>query len=58
MESFFEKIGMPVRLSAFGLDEKCLDRLSDLCTYQKTRTVKSYIDMDYDVIKDIYKLCL
>lgn len=58
MSEYFKKIGMPTCLSDFGLDEKCLDRLSDLCTYGKTRTVKSYIDMDYDVIKDIYRLCL
>lgn len=58
MAEFFKLIGMPSTLSDFGLDESCIDRLSELCTFGKSRTVKSYIDMDYKVIKDIFKMCL
>ena len=58
MSEFFKSIGMPSELVDFGLDETCIDRLCELCTFGKTRTVKSYIDMDYQVVKDIFKLCL
>ena len=58
MAEYFKSIGMPSRLSDFGLDGSCIDRLCELCTFGRKRSVKSYIDMDYDVIKDIFKLCL
>jgi alcohol dehydrogenase YqhD (iron-dependent ADH family) len=58
MSEYFKSIGMPSTLSEFGLDESCTDRLSDLCTFGKQRTVKSYIDMDFQAIKDIFELCL
>ena len=58
MSKFFASLGMPSRLSDFGLEETCLDRLSELCTFQRQRSVASYIDMDYDVIKEIFRLCL
>ena len=58
MKEFFSSIGMPTSLAELDLDETCIDRLSDLCTFGKQRTVKSYIDMDYDVIKDIFRLGL
>ncbi len=58
MEEYFKSIGMPTRLADFGLDASCIDRLAELCTYGRQRTVKSYIDMDYDVIKQIFELCL
>jgi len=58
MAEYFKSIGMPSKLSDFNLDESCIDRLAELCTFNKTRTVKSYVDMDYDVVKDIFKMCL
>ena len=58
MSEYFKSIGMPSRLSDFGLDESCTERLSDLCTFGRQRTIKSYINMDYEAIKDIFKMCL
>lgn len=58
MAEFFSSLGMPSALSDFGLDESCIDTLSNLCTFGKSRTIKSYIDMDYDTVRDIFKLCL
>ena len=58
MAEYFSSIGMPSTLSDFGLDESCIDRLSELCTFGKQRSVASYIDMDFDVIKDIFRACL
>ena len=58
MAEFFRFIGMPSSLSEFGLPESCTERLSDLCTFGKSRSVKSYIDMDYNVIKEIFDSCM
>ncbi len=58
MEEFFALIEMPSRLKDFGLDAVCIDRLAELCTFGKTRTVKSYVELDYDRIKEIFKICL
>ena len=45
------------KLSDFGIKEDCADRLAYLCTFQKTRTIKSYITLDYQVIKEIFESC-
>ena len=58
MSEYFKSLGMPTCLADFDLDESCIDRLSELCTFNKQRAVKSYIDMDYEVIKGIFKLSL
>ncbi len=58
MAEYFKSIGMPSCLADFGLDENCFDRLSELCTFGRQRMVKSYIDMDYESIRDIFKMCL
>ena len=56
MEEFFKSLGMPVRLNEFKI-EKCADKLADLCTFGKTRTVKSFVELDYDKIKEIFESC-
>jgi len=57
MEEFFLFLEMPLRLKCFGIEKSSCERLADLCTSGKTRTVKSYIDMDYSVIKEIFESC-
>ena len=57
MEEYFRLIGMPLSLREFNIPENCLERLSDLCTFGKKRTIKSYIELDYDVILEIFKSC-
>jgi len=56
MADFFNSINMPLTLREFEIDNVS-DRLADLCTFGKQRTVKSYIDMDYNVIKEIFESC-
>lgn len=56
MEAFFKEIRMPLTLREFNIPE-CSERLADLCTFGKQRTVKSYIDLDYDKIKEIFANC-
>ena len=58
MAEFFKSMDMPSRLADFNLDENCIERLADLCTFGKQRVVKTYIDMNFDVIKEIFELCL
>lgn len=58
MAEYFKSIGMPSCLADFGLDAACIDRLAELCTFGRQRTVKSYIDMDYEVIRDIFRICI
>ena len=56
MEKFFKEIKMPLTLREFDIPESS-ERLSDLCTFGKQRTVKSYNDLDYEKIKEIFESC-
>lgn len=56
MEEFFAEIGMRVRLRDFGI-KNCAERLAYLCTFGKTRTVSSYILLDFEKIKEIFESC-
>lgn len=56
MEKFFKAIGMPLSVKEFDISSECFDRLADLCTFNRQRTIKSYIDMDYDDIKKIFEI--
>lgn len=57
MEEFFRFIGMPLTLREFGIPENSLERLADLCTFGKTRTIKSYAELGFEEIKEIYQSC-
>lgn len=54
MEAFFREIKMPLFLREFGIASDCTDRLAELCTFGKKRTIKSYIELGYDDIKKIF----
>lgn len=56
MSEYFKSIGMPTSLREFNIERESIDRLSELCTYGKTRTVKSYVPLGYDEIKEIFEL--
>ena len=58
MREFFFYLGMPTRLSDFGISESSVDKLSDLCTNGKTRTIKSYVNLGFDEVKEIFLNCL
>ncbi|MBQ7953856.1 MAG: iron-containing alcohol dehydrogenase, partial [Clostridia bacterium] len=57
MSEFFLFIGMPQKLRDFEIEKKSIERLTDLCTFHRTRTVKSYVELDYDTIKEIFESC-
>ncbi len=56
MSEYFVSIGMPAKLREFDI-ENCPDRLAELCTFGKTRTVKSQIPIDYDMARAIFESC-
>ncbi len=58
MQSFFNLLGMPSRLADFGICKENIDRLAELCTFNNTRTIKSYKALGYEEIKQIFELCL
>ncbi len=57
MENFFKLLKMPIKLSDFDIPESKIERLADLCTFNKTRTIKSYIPLGFEEIKSIFELC-
>lgn len=58
MREFFCFLEMPTKLSDFGISESSIDRLSDLCTNGKTRTIKSYVNLGFNEVKEIFLSCL
>lgn len=57
MQEYFIEIGMPSKLSDFDIPKESIARLADLCTYGKTRTIKSYIPLGDKEIEQILQLC-
>lgn len=57
MAEFFASIGMPTKLSDFGITKESVDRLTELCTHFGTRTVKNYVPMGEKEIKEIFNSC-
>ena len=57
MAKYFEFLGMPTKIRDFGIEADCCDRLADLCTFGKTRIIKSFVELDYDKVKEIFRNC-
>jgi len=58
MKEFFLSLDMPNSLADFGIGKESVDELTDACTYNNTRTVKSYIPLGQKEIKEIFESCL
>lgn len=58
MAEFFKFLGMPTRLSDFGIKKENISRLTDLCTHFNTRTVKNYVPLGEKEITEIFNSCL
>lgn len=56
MEKFFKSIGMPTTLRELNVPKEAIDSLAENCTYKKSRTIKSYIKLGYQEIKDIFEI--
>lgn len=57
MENYFKSIDMPTRLGEFDISPCCSAKLSDLCTFGKSREIKTYVSLDYDKVKEIFDSC-
>ena len=57
MAEYFESLGMPTKLRDFNIPKDAITRLANLCTYGKTRTINSCIQLGYDEIVEIFELC-
>lgn len=57
MEEFFSLIEMPLKLREFGIDKNSIDKIAELTTFGKTRTIGTYIELDYDKVKEILESC-
>lgn len=58
MSEFFKSIGMPQKFNEFGITVNDIERLTDLCTYDNARTIKSVIDLGCTEIHDIFAKCI
>ena len=57
MSDFFVSLNMPTKIREFGVPKDALEELSVLCTFNKTRSIKSFIDLDYQKVKEIFESC-
>ena len=56
LQEFFIKIKMPTSLSDFNIDKSKIDDLANKCTQHGATTVKSFIDLGFLEVKEIFKL--
>lgn len=57
MSEFYKFIGMPANLSEFGIGNDAIDRLTSLCTFNGSRTIKSVVELGDSEIKAILQKC-
>lgn len=57
MEEFFAFIEMPLKLREFDIPANCSEKLADLCTFGKQRVINTYIELDYEHVKNIFESC-
>ena len=56
LEGFFKEIGMPQKLREFDIPNESA-ALAELCTMNRTRTIKSYLEIDAELAKEIFDFC-
>lgn len=57
MSKYFISLGMPYKLSDFGIEKESCSRLADLCTFNKTRKIKTYKTLGFAEVKEIFESC-
>lgn len=57
MEEFFSLLGMPKKLREFSIEKNSTKRLSELCTFGRQRKIKTYVELDFDKVKEIFDSC-
>ena len=58
MEEFFRFIEMPLKISELNLGDVSTERLADLCTFGRTRTIRSFKELGFDEVKEIFESCM
>ena len=56
MRAYFKEIGMPITMSELGLKPEDYEDIINLTTKNGTATIKSYIPLGKEEIREIYKL--
>jgi len=56
MADYFTSIGMPSKISDFNIPEDSIDRMAELCTFGKSRSIGGYIPLDYEKVKEVFKM--
>lgn len=56
--AFFTSIGMPSRLSEFGITADAIPLMAEKCTNFGKRTLPGVVTLDKPEIEDIFRLCL
>ncbi len=57
MADYFVSIGMPARLREFGIPAEAMEQLADSTTFGKTRSIKTYLELDYERVLEIFESC-
>lgn len=57
MSDFFSFIGMPSKLREFNVPRESISRLVELCTFNYSRTIKSYVPLGAKEITEIFESC-
>lgn len=55
-EKYYKELGMPVSLRELNVKESDLEKLADMCSRGKTRTLPGYKPLGYEEMLDIYKM--
>ena len=58
LEEFFAEIGMPLKLSEFGIGKEHCDDLADLCTYGGKRKITGLVELGFEELKEIFDMAL
>ncbi len=57
MEDFFQRLGMPSKISSFGVPKNRLDDLANACTRGGTVVIKGYRALGTKEVKEIFESC-
>jgi alcohol dehydrogenase YqhD (iron-dependent ADH family) len=57
MSEYFIFLGIESKLRDFNIPKESIPKLVELCTFNYTRTIKSYIPLDKKELTEIFESC-
>ena len=57
MSEYFRFLGIESTLREFNIEKESIEKLVELCTFNYTRTIKSYIPLDKKELTEIFESC-